>query len=295
MLAIIFLALNIITTQLIGAWLRYLPFSPTMSRDEIKVLWSRLTTWSLIAFVGYCLLIDRLGVEAFFYKMTLILGWLPYFLIALKTIEVDPKLHVFALGMQILWVLMLHTLVVIINNFVLKAEVPLPIDILVLHNVLYLTMFFVLIGLERKMFLNILPAKSMLEDQFSWYAASMPMAIVIGIMFLMADGMYPHGLREQFSRLVIPLFFFLVYRSMSISTRQIDERNRRAHDNERIARRLEELRNYNLIMQEHQRRLEIFRHDRRHNYRLISAMLDEGDVQAAIDHVEAQDHLLVEH
>ena len=266
-----------------------------MSRDEIKVLWSRLTAWSLIAFVGYCLLIDRLGVEALLYKITLILGWLPYFLIALKTIKVDPKLHVFALGMQILWVLMLHTLVVIINNFVLKAEVPLPINILVLHNVLYLTMFFVLIGLERKMFLNILPAKSMLENQFSWYAASMPMAIVIGIMFLMADGTYPHGLREQFSRLFIPLFFFLVYRSMSISTRQIDDRNRRAHDNERIARRLEELRDYNLMMQDHQRRLEIFRHDRRHNYRLISAMLDAGDVKAAIDHVEAQDRLLVEH
>ena len=288
----LFLSLNIVVTQLIGAYLRYLPFSPTMFDVEIKMLRRRLTIWSLIAFVGYCLLIDRFGVETFFYKMTLILGWLPYFLISLKTLKVDLKLHIFVLGMQILWVLMLHTLVSIINCILLDAGVSMPIPTMELHSILYLTIFFVLIVWERKLFMNILPSNDLLDNKFGWYAAIMPMTMVFGFTLMIADGRYPHDLREQFSRFWIPLFFFLMYRSMSISTRQIEERNRREHDNERLRQRLESLREYNLMMQAHQRQLEIFRHDRRHNYRLISAMLDDGNVRAAIDHVEALEQLL---
>ena len=289
-----FFVIDVVVTQLIGAYLRYLPFSPTMSEDVKAVLWRRLMAWSAIVFVGYIFLVERLGVNAILYKLTLMFGWVPYFLIAVKTIKVDLKLHVFVVGMQILWVLMLHTLVAIIAYLLLKAEIPLPLDLLVIHSALYVVMFFVLLGWERKLFLNILPSKQLLDNQFGWYAAIMPSAIVVGLALLIADGLYPHDLREQFSRFGIPLFFFLMYRSMSISTRQIEERNRREHDNERIKQRLESLREYNLMMQAHQRQLEIFRHDRRHNYRLISAMLDDGDVKAAIDHVEAQARLLSE-
>ena len=290
----LFLSLNIVVTQLIGAYLRYLPFSSTMSDDEIKILWRRLTIWSLIVFVGYVWLIDRFGADVMIYKLMLLLGWLPYFLIALKTIEVDLKLHIFVLGMQILWVLMLHTLVSIIHYILLGAGVSVPISTMELHSIMYMTIFLVLIVWERKLFLNMLPSNALLDNKFGWYAAIMPMTMVFGFTLMIADGRYPHDLREQFSRFWIPLFFFLMYRSMSISTRQIEERNRREHDNERLRQRLESLREYNLMMQAHQRQLEIFRHDRRHNYRLISAMLDDGDVKAAIDHVEAQARLLSE-
>lgn len=232
------------------------------------------------------MLIAELGLNTALFKLTLFINWLPYALIALSIIKRDLKEHVFVIGMEFLWSLMLHSISTSTSYILLHCDALSSSEVLYLHNALCMTLFLILIRWERRLFLNILPSRYFFDNPFGWHAAILPLAIALGSSLLMADAHYPHDLREQLSRVVIPLFFFLVYRSMSISTRLIDEKNEREHINGFINQRLEALRKYNLIMQEHQKRLAIFRHDRRHNYRLISAMLDSGDVDKAITLIE---------
>ena len=290
-MAIIF-SLNVVMIQLIGAFLRYLPFSSTMTDDEFKNLQRGLIIWSAINFAVNAWAVFEFGLSVVLFKLTLFISWVPYFLISLATVKRPLKDHIFVLGMQIVWTLMLHSVVTLVDYFLLELEAPLPLNILNLHGILYLMLFVALLEWECKLFYDILPSRNIFSNHFGWIEAIMPAMIAASIMFLMADGHYPHAWREHVSRIGVPLFFFLMYRSMNISTQLTDERNQREHDNERLKRRLETLREYNLMMQEHQRQLEIFRHDRRHNYRLISAMLDAGDVRAAIEHVQTQIRLL---
>lgn len=288
----ILFSLNIVMIQLVGAFLRYLPFSSTMTSVELKNLQRGLLIWSAINFLVNVEAVLEFGLSAKLFKTALFIGWVPYFLIFLATVRRPLKEHIFVLGMQVIWVLMLHSSVTLVDWILLTVEAPLPLDILNLHGILYLMLFVALLEVECKLFYDVLPSKKIFPKNFSWGEAIMPAVIAASIVTLMADGNYPHGWREQISRIGIPIFFFMMYRSMSISTKLTEERNQREHANERIKRRLETLRDYNLMMQEHQRRLEIFRHDRRHNYRLISAMLDAGDLRAAIDHVQTQIRLL---
>jgi signal transduction histidine kinase len=55
---------------------------------------------------------------------------------------------------------------------------------------------------------------------------------------------------------------------------------------------LQSLKERNLIIQDEQKKLAVFRHDLRHNYRLIAAMLNENKIQKAIDFISKQDELL---
>ena len=79
---------------------------------------------------------------------------------------------------------------------------------------------------------------------------------------------------------------------MSISTRQIDEQRHNEYINNMLNQQLESLKRHNLLIQENQKQISIFRHDLRHSYRLISAMLKEGNVEEALIHIKTQDELI---
>lgn len=287
-----FLALGIVVMQLTEVYLRYLPFRSSMSTEKIARLSRSIFIGSAVLVAVWSVAFKIFGASAAIFKVLLFLGWLPYFWIARTVIGGRMKAHVFVFGMEALWVLMLHSLTTMLMYFLLRSGATPPIEVLNLHGPVYLSLFGALLGWERRLFENLLPSSVLFDNRFGWYAAILPTVIFLGTSVLMFDGHYPHPAREHLSRLGIPLFFFMMCRSMSISTRQIDERNQREHVNELVNRRLASLREYDLIMQEHQRQLAIFRHDRRHDYRLLSAMIEQGEIKEAIAHIEAQARLL---
>ena len=52
--------------------------------------------------------------------------------------------------------------------------------------------------------------------------------------------------------------------------------------------KLEILKEYNEVSEENQRKISVMRHDLRHSYNLIYAMLENGDVEAAREHIRKQ-------
>ena len=289
---IILFAVNIILIQIAGAYLRYLPFSQSLTSNEIFHLWKRLIIWSTISFFIIVITFYKFNINITLYKMVLYSGWIPYFLLSLTVIRNKIKHHIFVLGMQCIWSLMLHTLTGIMDNILYEQ---LSKYILIFHGVVYISFFILFFHWERYFFKNILSSRYIFDDRFSpysWYSAILPLVVFIGISLPIADGIFLHTFKEQILRFFIPLFFFLMYRSMSISTRQIDEQRQNEYINAMLNQQLESLKRYNLLIQENQKQIAIFRHDLRHSYRLISAMLKEGNVEEALIHIKTQDKLV---
>ena len=60
----------------------------------------------------------------------------------------------------------------------------------------------------------------------------------------------------------------------------------------RLESQLSALKEYNFLTQENQRQISIMRHDLRHSYNLIYAMLESGNVSKAREHIITQEFLL---
>ncbi|MBR3051027.1 MAG: hypothetical protein IKG61_06210 [Selenomonadaceae bacterium] len=87
--------------QISGVYLRYLPFSAELSAEETSRLWKYFLLWSLVNLaIGLWIFSDEMTYRRF--KIELLLGWLPYFLISMATIRRKIPQHIFVFGMQAL-------------------------------------------------------------------------------------------------------------------------------------------------------------------------------------------------
>ena len=81
------MALMVTLMNLIGSYLRYLPFSQILSRSLTIKLWSRLITWSIFSLIILILAFKTFDVNVFVYKLILYLIWLPYLVISIIVIK----------------------------------------------------------------------------------------------------------------------------------------------------------------------------------------------------------------
>ena len=65
------------------------------------------------------------------------------------------------------------------------------------------------------------------------------------------------------------------------------ERNKR-----RLSDKLSRLKEYNELIQENHKKVSVMRHDLRHNYNLIYALLESGNLEKAREHIKKQEELL---
>lgn len=285
----LFLSIQIALIQISSVYLRYLPFRTNLTEDEIKIFWRKMFLLCAIIITAHTILFAKFGVSPLIYKMAMLAGAAIYF--ALSVILILEKLiyHVFALGMQLLWTILLHTAASMTNSFLQQF---LAVNEIFLQSLLYLLFFAALWRVEVNLFENILPARRVMEKEFKWYIALLPLPIFAGIFIPMFDNVLLHSFKERIVRFFIPLFFFLLYRSINLLTLQIEQKNRQEYLNKILSQQLQRLKARDSVIQENQRQISVFRHDLRHNYRLIAAMLRENKIAQAIEFISNQDKLL---
>ena len=276
-------------TQLLNAYLRYLPFSKRMTLEEIQTLWTKFLILAALLFFGYTILFSIYGLNAKFYKLAFTIGWILYFSISVVTIKEKFIRHIFVFGMHGIWALIIQGMAATVNA---TLQEFFTVNEFLLQGILNIFWLVILLKWEKEIFINLLLPNYFFESKFRWYNAFLPLAILIGTYLTMLDNVLIQPFKERFLRFLIPIFFLMMYRSVNIANREIEKKNRREYFNKTLQQQLQNLREYNLIEQENQKQLAIFRHDLRHNYRLISAMVKEGKFQAAIEHIQLQNELL---
>ncbi len=271
--------------QLVDAYFRWLAFSKTESLIIKRKIFIRSALWSVLSVFLYISLFKTFGINATTYKAALMLGWLPYFFICLREIPGLYK-HIFVLGMGTICSMVQHTISAIIF---LKFDLRNDYDIILMDAAGYLLLFVISLPALSKYFINLLPSCEFFDSSpMGIYIAILPFLIVSVNIFRIADDTLVHSDIERFSRIYLPVVFFFFYRYILLAAQNFYDLQRLERSKTALEEKLVALKEYNALSEENQKKISVMRHDLRHSYNLIYAMLENGDVEAAREHIRKQ-------
>ncbi len=283
MLTYFLLSLCHVLMQLGGAYLRYLPFRQYMEQGETRRLWQRLALWSASSLILCAIIFERSALHVGVYKLVVFFSPIPYFLLSLTVIRQPMVIHLFVLGMQLLWVFALHTAAAIVENF-LPADF-IALHLLFVHPALYMAFFILALPLSIQLFETLLPTTHLFTDQDAkgrFAVSLLPFAIFVGFSLPIADSELLHSYQVQLSRISIPVFFFLMYRGLNLATKENEALRQARHTARVMEDQLAALNDYEKMLGESQRETAALVGKIREDYGQISDRLAAGDAEGAI-------------
>ena len=285
----LFMSVAMTIIQLGGAYLRYLPFSSELSAEKIAELKKKILIWGIVSLIlNLFLFSEAANYRA--WKISLSINWIPYFLLSLTVITKKIPQHVFVLGTQLLWSFMLHSFsgMTVALFFGTMSEEHLP-----LQTTFYIVYFVAFLRIELKFFVNILPTPKFFEDNsLKWSISILPLAIFIGTTIQIIDVTFLPTWKERFSRIFFPIFFLLIYRSMSITTRRVTEIQRQERRERLLRRQMDSIIEHNSLVQKNHREVVELRQNLAENYRRIDLLLAERRISEAMQFIRRQGNLL---
>ncbi len=279
--AYIHISVILTLTPLSGAYLRYLPFREEFDAEKFSKRKKWYFLWTLICLAINLFLFSD-GVTYRAYKISLATCWWGYIAISLGLIGKKLQ-HVFVVGMQGLWSFMLHSLsgIIIAIIYGTMTEELLPLEVS-----LYLILFLLLIKVEREFFINILPTGEFFAEK--WLTALIPIAIFIGTTIPIVNVTFMPTWQERFSRLFLPIFFLIFYRSTIIIRQEIEKNNQLEQKNQIMSAQAASLREQNELMSKSQREVELIRQDLLKNYTELEALIKSDKILAAREFISRQ-------
>ena len=275
--------------QVFGAYLRYLPFSRELDERKVSDLLNKILIWSVVGFTLNMFLTEG-GINYRAYKISLAFGWLPYFLLSLVVIRSVLAQHVFVLGIQGLWGFMLHAFAGMIIALIYGKMTQ---ELLTLQLLIYLLLFLLLLRVEQKFFIRIMPNRKYFEDKsLKWCISILPLAILIGTIIPVMDVTFLPTWKEKFSRIVFPIFFLWMYRSMIVSSHQVSEMQSQEQRMLFLNSQIDSLRENNELMQKSQQEVSALRKNLSKHYRIIDELLNGGKISEAMAYIRRQAQFL---
>lgn len=285
------LTIVIVAAQLVDSYVRWLAFSGRVSVEVKRRLYLNSVGWGVVSLVLYYLLFANFGVNATTYKLVLMLGWLPYFLIAMRLIPWGLPQHIFVFGMGVICALVQHTIgtMIIVKFFSTMNDT----DLILLEATGYLILFVIFLPIFAVYFSKLLSSREFFDLRpLGIYIAVLPLVIVSGHLIRLADSVLVHSTIERLSRFYLPIVFLFFYRYILLAAQNLYDFQRIKRNKQRLEEQLGTLKEYNALIRENQKQVSIMRHDLRHNYNLIYAMLESGNVDKAREHIATQELLL---
>lgn len=276
--------------QLIDTYIRWLAFSKSESPQLKPKIFTYSALWSVASIFLYKFFFDTFGTNATTYKAILMLGWLPYFLICLKQIS-GLLQHIFILGMNVICSLVQHTIstIIILKLWAYNSAT----EIILAEASGYLLLFTIFLPIYGRYFMNLLPSREFFAMRpIGIYIAILPLIISSAHLIQIADDILVHSDAERLSRIYLPLVFFFFYRYILNAARNFYDLQRLERNKQRLEDRLMILKEYNALTMENQKKISVIRHDLRHSYNLIYAMLESGNIEAAREHIRKQEEWL---
>ena len=283
------LSFLIALAQLFDAYFRWLAFSAHEPEDLKEKIFVLSALWCVASIFLYKIFFASQGVNAVAYKAVVMLGWLPYFLIALALSSRKILQHVFVLGMAMIIALIQYTVaaVITLSNFSGAYEI-------IFHEaVFYLSLFAFSFPLLRKFFVKLLPSREFFDLRPQGiYISILPLIIVSAHLIRLADDVLIHSWEERLSRIFLPPVFFFFYQYILNAAKNFYDMQRLERNKILLEEKLTELKNYNERVQENQTKISVMRHDLRHSYNIIYTLLENAEVDKALQHIRAQKNLL---
>ena len=285
-----YLPILIALAQLFDAAIRYLAFAKRVNQTTTRKLFLYSVLWCAASVFVYEIFFATFSVDTATYKIVLFTGWLPYFVICAKLIPWGLPQHVFVFGMGVIGSLVQHTVGAF---FVLKFAGRSEAELIFVEAATYLTLFAIFLPVCGYFFAKLLPSREFFDLRPQGiYIALLPLIICSAHLLRLADDVFFHSWAERLSRFYLPIVFFFFYRYILNAAKNFYELQRLERNKRHLQEQLDALKQYDSLMAENRKKISVMRHDLRHNYNLINALLEAGDVDKALEHIRKQERNL---
>lgn len=278
-----YLPILIAAAQLTDAAIRYLAFAKRVTEEATRKLFLYSVLWCAASIFAYEIFFAKFSVNAATYKFVLFTGWLPYFVICAKLIPWGLPQHVFVFGMGVVCSLVQHTLgAFVVLKFVGRPEA----ELISIEAATYLALFAIFLPVCGYFFAKLLPSREFFDLRpHGIYIALLPLIVCSAHLIRLADDVFFHSWAERLSRIYLPLVFLFFYRYILNAAKNFYEMQRLERNKKRLEEQLTALKEYDSLMAANRKKISVMRHDLRHNYNIIYALLEAGDVEKALEHV----------
>ena len=130
------------------------------------------------------------------------------------------------------------------------------------------------------------------DKNFSWIISIFPLVIFLGTVAPMVKVTFLTTWQERFSRLIIPIFFFTIYRLINIETKIFEENERRQKITKLAKQQILTLGEQNLLLKKNRKEVEELRKNLNENYTILDEYLSAEKIEKAIEYIKIQEKLL---
>lgn len=282
MSAIVLTTASFLLSILPPTCIQYLAFRPILQEPQKSRVWRSYAAIFVAEIVLFLAFFQTGWLEFRFlsYKKLLLSYWIPYFLAFSLISRPYAYQNLFVAGMQGIYTTTIHAVLMNLTLLVIPRSAffaHLPIY-LILYTALYVLFSPLLLIFFDRIFLKY---RSLPLLAFWKYAAWLPilLSMYTGALSL-KDGPLAHEyLIPRVFHILAGLFIaIIIYKGMKLIAHQVDLQRK----NHLLAAQMDALSNYTSLLQDAQKRMSIFRHDSRHQLRLLSELIQQGDDEAAL-------------
>jgi signal transduction histidine kinase len=260
--------------------LRYQPFASFITSAQKHHLARAYCVWFVLLYALDVYFLWQYGPTIRQYKLSLMIGWLPYLFINIYYIPNHLAHHIFVAGMQCIYVMLLHgaSALVMLRLF--------PDEDMVQYYFVETGLFLLFFGLTyhfiKNFFERVFMAQHAINDHKYWRTVCLlPALVVSDVMYLSYN---PQILAEDLlvPRLIlVPLFVILVY-SFSYDMRRMEKGAQMDANNKFLRMQLNSLQENTRLITEANQKMAVIRHDIQHYNRLLATLVKEGKTETAL-------------
>ena len=272
-----------------GLLLRYMPFRHFLSVRQKRQLACSYGAWFIILFCIEFHFLQTRGLSLVLYKQTMIFAFLPYFVINILLIPHHMAHHLFVVGMQSMYTLLLHTGALLIEILV---NLPFTVDRYYVEISLYIILFLITFPFIRNFFDRVFLSPHAINDQAYWRSVCLlPLLIIAGVVYS-TYGNQLVVIQQMIPRmLMLPTFIALIY-AFSYDMNGLEEKAHLSTSNKFLSMQLQSLKEHAKLLDQSNKKMAIFRHDVRHYNRMLKTLITEGHTDSALHFIKDCDDMI---
>ena len=282
MIYLLTLAFILAFSLLPPVYLRYIPFQHVITPSVKRRLLCSYTVIFILEYMGLGIAFCSHWIPStwLYCKFFLMFSWIPYVLCNLFLIRPYLFQHIFILGLQSMYMILMQT--VSMNIMLSHIDFSQFDAYLIVHEFLYTFLFILFSPILRWFFLKIFVHYQALQRPYIWkYCCFIPFLLSINQGFFMVSPSplsQVHIVPRCFSAIAGITLALAIYHGIY----HLSQHLQLCQKNILLQNKMQQLQHYALSLEASYRRMYILRHDTRHQIRILATFLQEKNTQDAL-------------
>lgn len=268
--------------ELVGVFLRYIPFHTTLSAKQKKQLVLSYAAFFILQFAILLLVFSRIPLTPRSYKMINFFGGACYVTINCILIRNQFFKHIFIASIQATYFLFLHSFAAMFTNRYFSS---MPINLqFQIQSIGFLALFLIFSYPLYKILKNSFLLRIGEEKHYYWkWIWLIPCFTLFGNMLTTMDGEWISTWQQFFARVLMAATVFASWKCVNIDFEELDEKIRVKSENELLNLQIKAISDSAYLIEKKEEKIKILRHDMRHHTQMLFSFISENANEKALD------------